>query len=216
MANPVILLASNSPRRKELLAWTGWPYQVVPAAIDESPLLDEKPDQYVLRLAESKARASNLCLTNGTIIIAADTTVACGDIILGKPSGPLEARQMLQMLKNSSHNVLTGLAVMVSDQEDISLDLCSSTVTMRDYTDEEMETYIAGGDPLDKAGAYAIQHKGFHPVIGFNDCFANVVGLPLCHLLRAMKRLKVNSLADIPSLCLQHMNYSCSIFREIV
>jgi septum formation protein len=216
MALPVILLASNSPRRRELLSWTGWPYHIGSAAVDETPHLDEKPDRYVLRLAESKARTANFNINAGTIIITADTTVVYEDTIMGKPASPDDARDMLQKLRGRIHHVHTGLAVMLAGQDDLTMDLCTSTVTMRRYTDEEIEIYIASGDPLDKAGAYAIQHSGFHPVIDFKDCFANVVGLPLCHLKRKLKLLGFELLADIPSLCHHNMNYSCSIFREIV
>jgi MAF protein len=216
MSLPVILLASNSPRRRELLTWTGWPFNVVSVTIDETPLLGEKPENYVRRLAEIKARAVNNNVDEETLIIAADTTVAFEDSIMGKPVSPADARQMLQILKGRVHQVLTGLAVIQTGKNDPMIHLCTSTVSMRHYTDKEIETYIASGDPLDKAGSYAIQHKGFHPVVDFEDCYANVVGFPLCHLARIFKVLGYKQRSDIPAICLNKMGYSCSIFRNIL
>lgn len=216
MSLPVILLASNSPRRRELFTWTGWPFNVVSVAVDETPLLGEKPENYVCRLAEIKARAANTNIDAETLIIAADTTVAFEGCIMGKPVSPDDARRMLQTLKGRVHQVLTGLAVIQTGKNDLMIHLCTSRVSLRHYTDKEIETYIASGDPLDKAGSYAIQHKGFHPVVAFEDCYANVVGFPLCQLARIIKLFGGPHLTDIPSICRNKLGYSCSIFRAIV
>ena len=116
------------------------------------------------------------------MIIAADTTVALDDEILGKPATPEEAEMMLRRLRKRSHQVYTALAILdLSDQTRHSRLVCTD-VHMRDYSDFEIADYIASGDPLDKAGAYAIQHSGFHPVDRVDGCWANVVGMPLCQL----------------------------------
>jgi septum formation protein len=213
MSFPDILLASNSPRRREVLSWMGGKFIAVPAAVDETPFPAEEPELYVLRLAEAKARAAHKN-TAGALILAADTTVADGSAILGKPSGPEEALRMLRSLRGGSHRVYTALAVLQPGDGRLITDICMSRVSMRSYTDSEIESYIESGDPLDKAGAYAIQHRGFHPVIHFNDCFANVIGLPLCHLVRTIKKLGIEIQSDVPAVCRQYLNYSCKVYRK--
>ena len=184
-----ILLASNSPRRRELIQLTGWSFRVQPADVDESVLPGEPADEYVLRLAEVKARAVASYAAPGELIVAADTTVADGDEILGKPVGAAEARAVLASLRGRVHQVYTALAVYEPASDRLTTELAATDVPMREYTDEEIEAYIATGDPFDKAGSYAIQHAEFRPVENLTGCYANVVGLPLCHLVRAAARL---------------------------
>jgi len=192
----MIWLASNSPRRRELMALGGWDFTVAPADVDETPLPGEAPAAYVRRLAVEKARAVGVRLAAGgaphgeaDLIVAADTTVAellqvAGgpEAILGKPSGPQEAEAMLRRLRGRPHRVYTGLAVLRLADNRLFSDLCETQVFMRSYSDGELAAYVASGDPLDKAGAYAIQHRGFHPVERLAGCYANVMGLPLCAL----------------------------------
>jgi septum formation protein len=215
MVLPEILLASNSPRRRELLSWMGLPFFTLPTSIDETPLKDEPPDQYVRRLAAEKSYAAARN-SIGLIILAADTTVADGNLILGKPANRNEAADMLRQLRGRSHHVYTALSLKTKDHEQPLLDLCISPVTMRDYRDAELEVYISSGDPLDKAGAYAIQHEGFHPVTGFTHCYANVMGLPLCHLARTLSRAGIQPLVDIPTVCQNNLGYVCSVFQKFV
>ncbi len=182
----MIILASNSPRRKQILALAGWDFTALPADIDERPLPGEDPRSYVLRLAECKAEtvhsSQGASIPGPAVIIAADTTVALDDEILGKPATPEEAEMMLRRLRKRNHQVYTALAILDLSVQTRHSRLVCTDVHMRDYSDLEIADYIASGDPLDKAGAYAIQHSGFHPVDHVDGCWANVVGMPLCQL----------------------------------
>jgi MAF protein len=214
MVSESILLASNSPRRKELLALGGWPYHVQPADVDETPLAGELPGAYVLRLAESKARAS-AGAGNSQLVLAADTTVVDGGSLLGKPRHAAEAGEMLRRLRGRTHQVFTALAVLPASGERVLTDLCVTDVPMRAYSDAEIDAYVASGDPLDKAGAYAIQHAGFHPVESLSGCYANVVGLPLCHLANMLFRQGLPVRADLPQVCQSTLGYRCPVYQQI-
>ncbi|MHB8112650.1 MAG: Maf family protein [Bellilinea sp.] len=216
MAQPMFLLASNSPRRQQMISWTGWTFAVQPADLDESRLPGEPPADYVLRLAIAKARAVAEQTESTQVILAADTIVADGDDLLGKPASPEEARQMLVRLRGRTHQVYTALALYDSVTQMLETDLCVSQVPMRAYTDEEIEVYVATGDPLDKAGAYAIQHAEFHPVEGFAGCYASVMGLPLCHLVRTARFFGVEPLSDVPAECQSNLNYDCPITTAVL
>ena len=220
-----ILLASNSPRRKQLLALGGWTFEVLPADIDERPLPDERPWDYVSRLAETKAKAVAEVAPPESMIIAADTTVVDsgrdsaghdGPAILGKPENRQEALEMLRRLRGRTHQVFTALAIYRPSDRALLSDLCVTDVPMRNYTDQEIEAYIASGDPFDKAGGYAIQHAGFHPVDQLAGCYANVVGLPLCHLTRGLRPFGIQPQHDIPSACQITLKYDCPVFTEIL
>jgi len=213
---PKLILASNSPRRKQLLALTGWDFEVQPADINEDLLTAEGPGDYVLRLAQGKARQVARMTGGSEIILAADTTVVDADAILGKPVDAVEAASMLRGLRGHTHQVYTGLAVCRSRADKLVTDLCITDVPMRNYPDEEMLTYIASGDPLDKAGAYAIQHPDFHPVENITGCFASVMGLPLCHLARSFKKMGIKAQVDIPAACQSTLDYDCPIWRTIL
>jgi MAF protein len=211
-----LILASNSPRRRHLLGLTGWNFRVIPAQVDELPLQDESPSDYVLRMAELKACTVAAQLDVPHLILAADTTVTDDGEILGKPIDGDEARRMLMRLRAGSHRVLTALAVLDMEQGILLKDLCLTIVPMRDYSDREIEVYIASGDPLDKAGAYAIQHPGFHPVEELSHCYANVVGLPLCHLVRTIDKLGMQPQIDVPHACHVALRYRCPIYESIL
>lgn len=215
MSIEMILLASNSPRRKQLLALAGWPYRIQPADVDETPLPGEPAEAYVLRLAESKARAAAGSAEDG-LVLAADTTVVDAGAILGKPNDADQARAMLWQLRGRTHQVLTALAVLQSHTDRLLTDVCATDVPMRAYTEAEIEAYVASGDPLDKAGAYAIQHAGFHPVESLAGCYANVVGLPLCHLVRTLRKLGLLPRADLPQACQAALGYQCPIYEQIL
>jgi septum formation protein len=224
MKQPTLLLGSNSPRRRQLLDLCGWDFSVWPANINEEPLPDEEPQAYVLRLAAGKARAAALHAETGQIVVAADTIVVDGTgvqgtpaRVLGKPASAAEATAMLQDLRGHSHQVMTGLAVISPADGRLLTDLCVTQVPMRDYTDEEIMTYVASGDPMDKAGAYAIQHPGFHPVTeSLSGCFASVMGLPLCHLSRTLRQLGILPGLDIPRACQAALAYLCPIFPAVL
>lgn len=199
-----------------MLAWGGWEYIVQPADIDEILLTDEQPATYVLRLAEEKARAVGTQVQPGVLVIAADTTVADGALVLGKPSDPQEAVAMLKQLRGRVHQVYTAVAVFDPASGRLETDLCVSQVQMRLYGDDEIRAYVASGDALDKAGAYAIQHPQFRPVIHFAGCFASVAGLPFCHLLRTLSKFGVVPNSNVPQSCQDHFQYLCPIFERVL
>ena len=186
--------------------------------MNESQLPNERPDAYVLRLAQAKARAALAVGTSAQVILASDTTVVDGELILGKPSGPEEAAVMLRSLRGRQHQVLTALAVLRVADELLLTDLCRTQVPMRDYTEAELQAYVSSGDPLDKAGAYAIQHAGFHPVAHLEGCFASVMGLPLCHVVRTLSKLgfSLPPGVDVPTACQIHLDYSCPIYEAVL
>ena len=211
-----IVLASSSPRRREILAWMGIPFSVTSADVDEMPLHGEKPAQYVMRLAIEKARASERQAAFGGIIVAADTTVADGDEIIGKPADADDALRILRKLRKRSHMVHTGIVAGVPSRGVAGDELCSTEVKMRAYTEEEMQTYVQSGAPMDKAGAYAIQDKQFDPVRDISGCFANVMGLPLCHLERLLRRLGYGVRKGVPYRCMRELSYTCPVFKRIL
>jgi septum formation protein len=213
---PLLVLASNSPRRRELLALGGWMFHTRPADVDESQLPGEAPGAYVLRLAESKARACAESAHPDLIILAADTAVVDGKAILGKPKDMAEAVEMLKDLRGHSHQVYTGIAVLRPSDGTLVTDLCITDVPMRAYRDDEIEAYVATGDPLDKAGGYAIQNGGFHPVESMQGCYASVMGLPLCHLTRSLHKLDIAPRSDIAAECQSALGYACPISSAVL
>ncbi|HEY2980811.1 MAG TPA: Maf family protein [Anaerolineales bacterium] len=212
----VLLLASNSPRRQQLLALGSWTFRVAAADVDESHRTDESPQNYVIRLAEAKARAASRVARGEQIVIGADTTVVDGAQILGKPAGAAEAGRMLKQLRGHSHKVYTGLAALRLSDGKLVTDLCVTDVPMRTYTDEEIDAYVRSRDPLDKAGAYAIQHASFDPVESMAGCYASVMGLPLCHLVRTLRELDLASTADVPMNCQTFLDYQCPVSSAVL
>lgn len=226
MTEPLIILASNSPRRRELLSWLGLEFVVTPANVDENPFMGENPRQYVLRLAQSKACAAAAQSPAGVLVLAADTIVVDGDEILGKPVDSADARRMLKQLCGRVHQVYTAIALIhklerpkigppVLDEQPW-LDACLAEVPMREYSNIEIEKYIASGDPMDKAGAYAIQNPGFQPVVDFKGCYACVMGLPLCHVGRILRKTEMEIQVDIPAVCQKNLSYHCPVFAGIL
>jgi nucleoside triphosphate pyrophosphatase len=223
-SHSMLVLASNSPRRKQLLGLGGWDFTISAAAIDETPFAAEAPEVYVARLAESKVRRAARQAPLDALILAADTTVAIpagaaghpAFQILGKPHDTREAEQMLRVLRGRTHQVYTGLAVLRVADGRVAQDVCMSEVMMRDYSDEEMRMYVASGDPLDKAGAYAVQHAGFHPVEKLEGCYANVMGLPVCHLAQLLEQFDQPPQAGLPQECQKMLGYDCPIFRQVL
>ena len=210
------ILASNSPRRRALLGLFQQPFLVVPADIDETEYTGEAPGDYVCRLATTKAQVVGLQFPNAGLIIAADTTVADGNEILGKPVDQTDASRMLQQLRGRNHQVYTSIALIVPEKGILAQELCLSRVPMRNYSNEEIETYVQTDDPMDKAGAYAIQHRGFHPVEDFQGCFASVMGFPACHLARSLKKIGLMPDLKIDSACQQYLDYDCHIAELVL
>jgi len=216
MNTPPLLLASNSPRRRQLLALGGWTFNVEVSNTDESILSGETPEAYVRRLADAKTHAVLDRAQPGQVIVGADTSVVIDGEILGKPLDEDEARRMLRRLRGRTHQVYTGIAVLRTSDAKLFTDVCITDVPMRAYSDNEIEAYIRSGDPMDKAGAYGIQNPDFQPVAAMQGCYASVMGLPLCHLTVLLGRLGVMSLADIAGSCQTTISYHCPIFRSIL
>jgi len=212
----VISLASNSPRRRQLISLGGWMYHITPVEVDETPHHGENPRTYVTRLATEKALAASASLRPESVVVAADTTVADGTKIVGKPENATDAIKMLKHLRGRTHQVFTAIAILPFGWTEPEIDLCMTDVPMRNYTDEEIYAYVATGDPFDKAGGYAIQHPRFRPVTSLRGCYANVVGLPLCHLTRTLERAGVLARADVPRNCQHTLQYDCPIFHHVL
>ena len=123
---------------------------------------------------------------------------------------------MLRRLRDRVHQVHTAITLIDLANYRSITDLATSDVRMRAYTDHEIDAYIASGDPFDKAGAYAIQHSGFNPAENFAHCFANVMGLPLCHVARTLRQLGIEAVNDIPSACQTYLNYTCPVYEKIL
>jgi len=179
----MLILASASPRRSELLTQAGLIFTVVAANINEDLLPDEAAAAYVQRLAEEKAQAIwNLNQSvdapdDPLVVLGADTCVVCDGNILGKPVDSADARRMLELLSGRTHAVLTGLTVVTSGK--ICRDVEITQVTFNQLDDQEIAQYIASGEPLDKAGAYAIQGRAARWIPRIEGCYFNVVGLPI-------------------------------------
>lgn len=210
-----MILASNSPRRRQLLALGGWPFSIQPADIDERELPGEAPEGYVLRLAEEKALAANRRTdprAPESAVIASDTTVALDGAILGKPADAAEAVEMLAHLRGRWHQVFTGIAVLRRADAVLRSEVCATDVLMRAYTDAEMRAYAASGDPLDKAGAYAVQHAGFHPVERVRGCYPSVMGLPLCRVTHLLDALGIPAGSGITHACQPEGDQPCEVY----
>ncbi len=228
----MLILASNSPRRKQLLSLGGWDFVAIAPEVNEAVLPGEPPVDYVLRLAQQKAIAvrDSSCelLPEDTLILAADTAVIdfgqsqidphIGQppkfVILGKPADSAEAEAMLLQLRGRNHFVYTGLALLHCGDDIIQSTLVVTEVPMRDYSDEEISRYVSTGDPLDKAGAYAIQHPEFKPVQNLQGCYANVMGLPVCHAARLLEKFGSPPIREITRSCLQTLDYPCEVYLQ--
>lgn len=211
----MLILASSSPRRKQLLSLFNMPFQVIAADIDERVSCDENPQNYVSRIAKGKSRSILSTASQGQIIIAADTAVVDGDAILGKPGNAREAIEMLRALRGRPHHVYTSISVRNFSIGNQLSDVCITEVLMRAYYDQEIMEYVASGDPLDKAGAYAIQNRGFNPVQRITGCYTNVVGLPLCQLSRLLLSLGLD-IPNNPTIgCRTASGYNCQLVDQI-
>ena len=184
-----LVLASQSPRRIELMREAGFDVTVAPAAIDETPFVDESPFALVERLAAAKATAvANLPEHAGQLVLAADTTVALDGVALGKPADEADARAMLRRLSGRTHQVATGVCLMRGGELASDVFSVVTQVTFYDLTDDEIDAYVATGEPADKAGAYGIQGTGGRLLVrGIEGDFYNVVGLPIAEVVRHLR-----------------------------
>jgi septum formation protein len=181
----MLILASASPRRCELLQQAGFSFEVHPAHIPEEPLENEDPIVYVTRLAREKAQAVFRELTEGNgrtvgeslAVLGADTTVTLDKHILGKPEDAADAARMLRLLSGRTHRVITGVALVTAERVEVAAE--STAVRFVEMSDAEIAAYVATGEPMDKAGAYAIQGCAARWIPRIEGCYFNVVGLPL-------------------------------------
>ena len=178
-SRPPLILASASPRRRELLAQAGFTFAVIPTDIPELRKPGEDPIRFVTRLAREKAEAvaTTHALTPDTLILGADTIVLVDEEVLGKPEDATDAARMLRLLSGQTHQVITGLCLARGRERQRAAEV--TFVRFVTLSDQEIHDYVATGEPLDKAGAYAVQGLGSRLVAAVDGCFTNVVGLPL-------------------------------------
>ena len=184
-----LVLASSSPRRQNLIEALNPKFAIVHPVSNESPReISETPEEYVLRLSRTKAQSVANDIPD-SIILGADTTVVLKDQVLNKPEDPTEAKGMLESLRGKMHIVITGITVLDSESNTY-LSLSKITrITMREYDNSEISSYIEHGNPFDKAGSYAVQDTSFNPVKKIEGCYLNVVGLPICEIPSIMSKL---------------------------
>ena len=173
-----LILASASPRRRELLTQAGYTFEVHPAHVNEDPRPDEDPIAYVVRLARDKAQAVFADVHDpDAIVLGADTTVTLDGHILAKPEDAADAARMLRLLSGRTHRVITGVAIATATGTEVAAEVTG--VQFLALNDEEIAAYIATGEPMDKAGAYGIQGRAAKWIPRVEGCYFNVVGLPL-------------------------------------
>jgi septum formation protein len=194
-----LILASRSPRRRELLSALGIAFASIAADIDESAIPYETPEALVCRLSFEKARAVSNAFPEATVL-GADTIVVFNQTVLGKPRSEAEAITMLKALRGHKHEVLTAVTLCQGTLPPLQR-LNRSYVWMRAYSDEEIFQYVASGDPLDKAGAYAIQHGQFQPVVRWEGCYASIVGLPLVEVAVLLRQIGWHLAIQVSEAC---------------
>jgi septum formation protein len=195
-SQPQLYLASASPRRRELLAQVGLVPEVIVQDIDETRLAGETPETYVTRLARQKAQVAlrdPRCRLD-LPVVAADTTVVCAGEVLGKPATREEARRMLQLLSNRTHQVLTAVAVARRDSCEVALVI--TQVRFRALSAAEIDAYWATGEPRDKAGAYGIQGLAAMFISRIDGSYSGVMGLPLFETLQLLRKFGVTPLKE--------------------
>ena len=193
-----LTLASASPRRRQLLQALGMDFRAQPSSVPEEPEPSESPIDLVRRLALAKARTVAAGVSEGLVLGADSVVVHQGDI-LGKPASVEEARGMLARLRGNTHQVFSGVAVVDASTGKHLLASETTPVLMREYSDAEVEDYIASGSPMDKAGAYGVQDADFHPASSVQGCYSNVVGLPLCTLLYMLREMGYEATPKVPA-----------------
>lgn len=204
-----IILASASPRRRQFLCDLGVTFHIQVADVDELPHLGESAADLALRLAVEKVQAVARLQPSGLdpIIIGADTVVALGPVILGKPRDAAEAIQMLRRLRGRVHDVHSAVSVLSGGRQ--SSRISTTRVFMRTYTDREIRAYVDSGDPMDKAGAYGVQHLMFAPVERLDGCVAGVMGLPLGDLVDLLSERGISISTPVRRICQRYTPFAC-------
>jgi len=213
MSERKLVLASTSPRRNELLRLLGIPFEKRPSNADETHHGNVDAVDYVRQMAREKGLMVRQ--SEGEWILSADTIVALDGRVVGKPANDDEAYEILRALRGRGHLVYTALCLRTENGGKAAESLCTTDVFMRDYSDEELAAYIASEDYKDKAGGYAIQHRQFHPCTGVQGCYANVMGLPLCHLAMLLESAGCKLEADVPQACQRYNEITCEVYPQI-
>ena len=210
-----LLLASGSPRRRELLTLLGIPFEVAIPHVQEHAASGGDVKEIALQAARMKAEAVAKT-EEEKVVVAADTVVVLGRKVLGKPPDAVAAWAMLDALRGEEHQVVSGLAILDPISHVVTLQAVETQVWMRDYRDEDMASYIARGEPFDKAGGYAIQDQEFHPVDRIEGCYTNVMGLPLCHLYLQLEGMGFPSLTPPLQACTGYTGRTCRVAAQIL
>lgn len=187
---PYLILASQSPRRKDLLEQAGIPFEVIPGNFDEDSVPLDEPASYAVRLAVEKAQQIARQYPESWVV-GADTIVCIDDAVLGKPGSRKDARSMLSLLSGRTHQVVTGYALINHSKRKIVKDAARTDVRFKTLSEEEIEWYILTSEPFDKAGGYAIQGLGTFLVKEIKGSYTNVVGLPVCEVIELLCRERV-------------------------
>ncbi len=193
--NSRLILASESPRRYELLMQLGLDFEVIPSRVFEDFVQAESPRDHVIRLAKAKARGVASTYPD-CWVVAADTIVYINGSILGKPKGREEAVEMLRYLSGQEHRVLTGFSVCHLEKRESDQEAVQTAVRMKPLTPAEIDWYVHTGEPFDKAGGYAIQGIGSFMIESIQGSYTNVVGLPLCELIQMLTRLGAITISE--------------------
>ncbi len=207
-----LILASVSPRRKELLKRISSPFQIIDSGVEERISLGSPPAAVASVLANQKVMTVAENIVEG-IVLAADTVIGFRGMVLGKPRSSSDAMAMLQLLRGHTHEVITGLAVMNKRQGFRIVSTVSTVVQMREYDDREVREYVRTGEPFDKAGAYAIQGRGSRLIESIQGCYNNVIGLPLCEVVELLKSVGL-PLAEEGRICRLPSDEFCPRLRE--
>jgi septum formation protein len=185
-----LILASQSPRRSELLRNAGFDFEVISSGVEEGPpIREEPPEEYARRAARAKALRVAARSPSGSLVLGADTIVTIGGLILGKPTGPFDAARMLRLLSGQTHEVITAICLVRPPEQIVALKHETTFVTFRELNGDEIRAYVASHEPFDKAGAYAIQGLASKFVTQISGCYFNVVGLPVSLLYEVLKTL---------------------------
>lgn len=184
-----LILASASPRRRELLRFVGLKFKTIPAHLNEDYIEGESPREHVKRLSQDKAIAIAKKYPNA-VVLGADTIVVIDKSILGKPENKYQARKMLKKLSSREHKVYTGFTIAQEASKVCYTNVVLSAVKFKKISPQELEWYVASDEPYDKAGGYAVQGKGAYFIKSIRGSYTNVIGLPLCEVLETLKKLE--------------------------
>ncbi len=194
-----LILASSSPRRRDLLKRAGFEFEIQPSSIEECPGRGERPEEYARRAAREKALSVASVSPGDNLVLGADTVVAVGNDILGKPVGPFDATRMLRTLSGQTHRVITAVCLVRAPQRLEAWAHETSFVTFCQLSEQEIREYVATGEPFDKAGGYAIQGRASRFVTHIEGCFFNVVGLPVALVYEILKNIQPPLASAVPA-----------------